>query len=423
MTDIATTASFEVEKFKQITDGAPAMLEQNETSKTAAISRANELFANIAQTGMSDAMDELLKTFISKSKTTIDAMNERRKPFTQLVDAVKKRFTTQESELKSIVETAQNHRNDYAAVKMKQREEAERQARLKYEKEQEKIRLQEKIRNYFAKCGNDRIMGAKRNALDIFNALTLENIDNTELFSEYSKELMFLHDVKYICSLFEINLVTESELLTLVNCEYKAYKVEISTVFPYEMSLYVQELRDLIPSKRAELEEAERQRVALQEAQQAEAKAQTEAEQTAARERQEAARLEQERIEAERKEREAAEASKIEAEQAAALEKSEQEAALRAQAAKVDAMMDSAQGLFPENLNVKEGYKIIVANPAAYLLIAQHWMEHEGKKTTIEKLEKVTFDRMRRYCEDYAAKNEEFIDSKMIKYEPVYKAK
>jgi len=164
MTDVVTAAHFEVEKFKEITGDAPAMFEQNEASKTSAITYANGLFENISATGMNDAMDDLLKKFIAKGKTTIDTMNERRKPFTQLVDAVKKRFTTQENELKSAIGIAEQHRNEYATAKMKEREEVGRQARLKLEKENEAIRLQQEIDVYFAQQTAEVINTGKHQA-------------------------------------------------------------------------------------------------------------------------------------------------------------------------------------------------------------------------------------------------------------------
>jgi hypothetical protein len=153
-------------------------------------------------------------------------------------------------------------------------------------------------------------------------------------------------------------------------------------------------LKDKVPSKRRELE-------AIAKADEAE-KASIAAEQSKLEEAEKASITADE--EAERKEAEAA-------------------AAVRASAQTASAIVYSSASLFAATPEVKTGYRITVSSTAAYLIIAQFWFEKEGKTLPVEKLEKVTFDRMRRFCEDYAVKNEEFIDNKMVRYEPTYKAK
>jgi len=72
---------------------------------------------------------------------------------------------------------------------------------------------------------------------------------------------------------------------------------------------------------------------------------------------------------------------------------------------------------------VKEGYSIQLKSSAGYLLLVQFWFEKEGKTLAIDKFEKMTFDRVKRFCEAYAIKNDEFLESPLLSYEPVYKAK
>jgi len=76
-----------------------------------------------------------------------------------------------------------------------------------------------------------------------------------------------------------------------------------------------------------------------------------------------------------------------------------------------------------ETPNVKEGYLITLKSTAGYLLLVQFWFEKEGKSLSADKFEKFTFDRVKRFCEAYAAKNEELIQSPLLSYEPIYKAK
>jgi hypothetical protein len=53
----------------------------------------------------------------------------------------------------------------------------------------------------------------------------------------------------------------------------------------------------------------------------------------------------------------------------------------------------------------------------------QLWFEKEGRTLAAEKIESMSLGRIKTFCEKYAAKNEDFIQSKLIEYKPVYKAK
>jgi hypothetical protein len=55
--------------------------------------------------------------------------------------------------------------------------------------------------------------------------------------------------------------------------------------------------------------------------------------------------------------------------------------------------------------------------------LTQLWFEHEGKTLPVDKFEKMTFERIKSFCEKHAAKTEELIQSKLIEYETIYKAK
>jgi hypothetical protein len=101
----------------------------------------------------------------------------------------------------------------------------------------------------------------------------------------------------------------------------------------------------------------------------------------------------------------------------------EAEAQIKASGQRAGALVDTQADLFSQAPKVKEGYSIQVLNQAAYLLLAQFWFEKEGKTLASDKFEAMTFSRIKVFCEKWAAKNEEFIESKLIKYEPIYKAK
>lgn len=397
-TDVAVqdTALLQVEQLQQIVSTAPQILQQNIESKTKAIEAGNTLIAQIHQTGMDDVIDDRTAKLITKIKGTVDIMNERRKPFTQIVDAVKKQFTTAESELKPVIEELQELRNVYATEKMKRKQEEERQAMLKLQKDKEVIEIRQNAEVTLSNFFNECILKTKQNIAKYFNELTLETIgkadnkfatSNTDFYKKYQipVELKLTLPIHYNTQ-DEVNAVI-LEVLVSSNHEQK------TTEYSKAIQATIQEYRDKLPSKQAELE--------------AIAKAGAE---------------EKERMEAEAKKRAEAEQAQLILEQQERERKAQEDAAINATAATAEEMVDANVNV-SETPKVKEGYEIKLKNNAGYLLLIQFWFEKEGKALTADKLEKYTFDRVKRFCEGYAIKNEEFIQSPLISYEPIYKAK
>lgn len=389
---VQDTALLHVNELQQIVATAPEILSANIQSKTKAIEAGRKLI-DLAKSGMNETYDEQLSVYITKVKKTIESMNERRKPFTQIVDAIKKQFTTLEGELKPVMDEAQEVRNEYATIKMKAKQEEDRLAQLKLNREKELIELRQfcevEIGDFFSRC----ISKSKAEIADYFNALTLETIDGatqvlettTPRFDSYYRlpENIETTTPRYI-SLTDANILVQEVL----SADYSLQKKE----FAFEIQGTLKEYIDKLPSKKAELE--------------AIAKAGAE---------------EKARLELQAKERQQAEQKRLAQEQEARDAKAREEAAIAATAATAGAMVDAT--VATETPNVKEAYEIKLSNNAGYLLLIQFWFEKEGKSLPTEKLEKYTLDRIKRFCEAYALKNEEFIQSPLIKYEPVYKAK
>jgi hypothetical protein len=393
MNTLPQVIPFEVESFKRITDQAPAMLELNEASKTRAIEFAGGLFASATEHGMSDALDEQLKNFVAKAKVTYKAMDERRKPFTQLVDAVKKRFTSQESDLKQVIDTAQKYRDDYATKKMNDRIEEEKKAKLKLAKEKEMIVLRQQAETQLSSWVARVIAENRQNALNLFNSLTLETIDGAVYELDGIDPIPSEDSLQPKISLSS-SVANADEISAIIESVRKGFEEPFIERHSAEILLFIRELKDKVPSKRRELE-------AIAKADEAEKAS----------------------IAAEQSKREEAEKASITADEEAERKEAEAAAAVRASAQTASAIVYSSASLFAATPDVKTGYRITVSSVAAYLIIAQFWFEKEGKKLPVEKIEKVTFERMRKFCEDYAIKNEEFIDNKMVRYEPTYKAK
>lgn len=391
---VQETALLQVEQLQQIVATAPQILAQNIESKTKAIEAGQKLI-ELAKAGMNDVYDAQLATFISKVKNTVDLMNERRKPFTQIVNAVAKQFTTLEGELKPIIDESQELRNAWATTKMLVKQEEERIAKLKLEKDKELIEIRKTTEILISGFFNECLSKTKNSIVEFFNTLTLENIDSAdEVLKTTSTKFDIRYEVPTNINLgMQIRYASEEEvngiISELLSADYSAKKRE----YTFELEGVIKEYRDKLPSKKTEL--------------QAIANANVE---------------EKMKLEAAALKRQQEEAEKLRKQQEERELKAQEEASINASAATAGAMID-ASAATSETPNVKEGYAITLKSNAGYLLLVQFWFEKEGKGLAIDKFEKITFDRMKRFCEAYAAKNEEFIQSPLIEYKPVYKAK
>lgn len=386
------TESGEFNNLPVILNSAPEILMQNQTSKSKATEAYLTIENLITYNGMSDFYDNELAKFVEKGKKTIISMNDRRKPVTQMIDLIKKEFTSLESDLKSTVDKAQSQRNAYATEKMKIKQEEDRQAALRLAKEKEIIEYRKSceiaVSSYFTECASK----IKSQFLNDFNSLTLENIDKAGFESTSSNFDTYFY--KGINLTFPDNSLLDKDTLDsirseFIDADYSAQKAQ----FKAEIQSQLRELVDKIPSKKAEL-----QTLALADA------AETERllKEKEAREKDEADRIAKE-AENKRKEAETAASVKAAGEQAAVL-------------------VDAQVGLF-EAPKVVESYEIKLTNIAGYLMLIQFWFEKEGKSLPQDKFEKFTFARAKAFCENYAKKNDEFIKNPTIVYEPKYKAK
>lgn len=386
------TESGEFNNLPVVLNSAPEILMQNQTSKSKATDAYLTIENLITDNGMSDFYDSELAKFVEKGKKTIISMNDRRKPVTQMIDLIKKEFTSLESDLKSTVDKAQSQRNAYATEKMKIKQEEDRQAALRLAKEKEIIEYRKSceiaVSSYFTECASK----IKSQFLNDFNSLTLENIDKAGFESTSSNFDTYFY--KGINLTFPDNSLLDKDTLDsirseFIDADYSAQKAQ----FKAEIQSQLRELADKIPSKKAEL-----QTLALADA------AETERllKEKEAREKDEADRIAKE-AENKRKEAETAASVKAAGEQAAVL-------------------VDAQAGLF-EAPKVVESYEIKLTNIAGYLMLVQFWFEKEGKELSQDKFEKFTFARAKAFCENYAKKNDEFIKNPTIIYEPKYKAK
>lgn len=393
-------ARIDTEQLTEIVNKAPGILKQNERSHDKALEYGKNLVEQAQESGMNDNLDELMSQFQGRVRLTLKTMNERRKPFTQITDHVKKFFTGLESDLNSqnkasIYVQIQEMRNDYATKKIEEQRRREREAQEKIKRENERIEIKKKAGIGLSELYGYHLLAAKNNLTDLFESFTLKDImkgkEKINAFSDDFTEADFARlDVgvkSWVLPEDEINMI-------IASVKSEAIFKDMQADFKRGITALKRDLIDKLPSKKAELEEMEKANEEEKKRMQEEAEAR--------------------RIAEQRKANEAAELRQREAE-----EKANVEAMGESMSSNVDAQAD----LFQEKPKVKEAYEIIVKNPAAYALIFQFWFDKEGSKLPVSKLEKYTISRMKKFCENYGLKHEEKIESKLIEYKEIFKAK
>jgi DNA repair exonuclease SbcCD ATPase subunit len=371
-------------EIQKIIGDAPATLVANTTSRDRAVQAADEMIKAHTNVGMTPELDGRMALYIDKGKKTIKAINEKRKPFTQMMDELKKKFTECENDIKTKVDEVQKLRDDYATKLMKERQEQERQAALKAAKEKEKITLTQQIKDEIAKAFYAYVAKKKEGALNYFNEITLEN------FEEHSKALTDsglsftpsqLKELKI--PTFDVSYHSDdevAEILSSIVCDDSLY-VHYNSEYGTAMSALKKDLIDRLPSKKKELE-------AL-----------------AAANEEEKKRLEEEKEKREKEEKEkaAAEAAKQTQE---ALANNSAEAAQSEAATSMTSLFAAAA---VPALAVKESVEIKINNNAAYALLFQYRFDRKGKTMDQDSIEKMTLGRIKKYCEDNIKYTGEFI--------------
>lgn len=381
----------EIVKFSEIAATVPQVLEKSKTRVLNATTAGQAVLADMAQ--MDDAKDEKANGYLVKARKTLELINTERKPVTQLLDSIKKEFTTLERELDpknadSIVAKIQQRRNEYATAKLeaqkKKEEEAKRLAAIQQEKTEVEANVEAALRNYFADYKSKRIQAM----YDVYNAMALTNFDEYEKhIKEFPEQYPQEHFDGFTTAITTIYLTKEDKVAIKAMVMEGKYQ-EFTKDFAESIRGEKLDLVSKLPAKKAELEEMAKA-TADQAKAMAEAKAKREQE-------------EKERIAKQRKDAE---------EEAAAFAKAKQAAA------KMQALFDAQQA---EKVN-RTGYEITVKHPAGFGLIFQLWYEYEGKNLAIDQMEKKSLAQMKAFCEKHAHKNDEKLESHYLSYKEIVK--
>nr|DAU55427.1 MAG TPA: hypothetical protein [Caudoviricetes sp.] len=387
-----------VEEFNQIMQSAPATLQRNQASVSACNQAGQTLLDTIeAEGGIgSDELDAKVSEYLAKTKITVENMNKRRKPLTQLLATVSKSFTSLESaiDVKSVTTIPyklQQARNKYAAKKIAEQKRREEEARRKQMLENEKAQYRSDI-SVMLDTAYAAYVEKHINALNsMFNRATLatyndvcRRISETSINFSWSA---FVENVSDNKQTFYMDAETRKAIKNEVAIQKKK---DFTERYRFEIEGTKQDLIDKLPSLRKQLEEQEELR-------------RTNAAEAA-------------RIEEERKQQEAEERKKQEEERKRREEEAKAKAAAEKSAAEVQAAFDfSAASMSPTPTKAKVKKKIQITNPQGFMQVYQIWFMREGINMSMEDLEKV-HKKMITYCEKVVNKDGEQIQSAYVKY-------
>ena len=394
-TEVATR--IDTVALSNIVQQAPAILAENTNSHDKAIEAGKRMLASAEQNGMSDDLDKLMSSFLDKLRLTHKTINERRKPFTTIVQACVKEFTTLEADIDpagkaNIFFQVQTRRNDYAAQKIAEQQKKEREAKEKLEREKELISIKSFGENSLRQAVARYTTEFKGGMLRTFEGITLGNIENAATLFAGIEQIDFRHLA--IDNTPRWIYVSDEDAKAMISQVRNSLVTELKECYKNEVVALRRELIDKLPSKKAELEAMAK-----------------------------AGEAEKARLQHEAGNRRKAEEQRMKDEAEAKAKQAAEDARIKEESEKIDATVTTQAELFTEAPKVKEGCEIVIKNVAAWQLVFMFWFEREGKTLSAEKIEKKTMLQMKSYCEKIAVTTGEEISSGLIEYKITYKAK
>ena len=319
-----------------------------------------------------------------------------------MAQAVVKAFTSLEAPFDSAAKdstytTLQIHRNVWAKKKADDQKEKERQILRNQNIAREKIDLRSTIEQLVRDAYLTKLYSFKKFGQDTFNRMTLETVEETKKALSDLK-ILYPRDKFNELSVNVTSIYLEpTELAGLIFDTRTALYDELSANFRENMEVLKTELLDQVHSKVSELNEMLK-----------------------------ADKTKREKLEKEALERQQKEQEKLQTEAAEAKQKSDQNINMNKQ-------MQTASNLFNTAAQIAEvkegttgktrtGYKINVLNVAGWGSIFMFYFEKEGMNLTVEDLGKKTMNQMKAFCEKYAHKEGEKIESAHLSYEEDLKA-
>jgi Skp family chaperone for outer membrane proteins len=349
--------------------------------------------------GLNPELDKLCNDYIVQANTRLKELTESRKPITQIMDEVKKLFTQEERRLdvkapgtKAFL--IQDERNKYARQKAEEEQRRQEEAARKAAKEKEAAELKAECDRRLSRHFSEAVTAEKNRVQALFNAITLETFEGRKAsLLGYTPAYSYEHFTAFHHALVS-RLHTPEELEQIIISVTAGRYGDFCTIYTEELGQLKQALIDRLPSKRHELEQL--------------AKADADQKQHLEEER-----LRREQEEAERLKREEEARLKREEEAIAARKSQDETLALFSDVA------EAAPSAAPET---RQGYEIVVNHQGAWVLMFQFWFQKEGIKLGLDKFGAKKLESIKTFCETYAHKQGEKIESQYLSYEPTYKA-
>lgn len=387
------------ENMKEIVMAAPGSYELNRKSRDNCVSFGQNILTAIQQQGMNDDLDKQAAVFIEKARRTVKVMNERRSPVTKLFDQVRTAFTVIENEIDpsksgTIGYQIQQLRNQYAAKKRAEEEQARREALARRQAEEAARKFRMDVEDDFKQKFQDLVNSTLNKITEVDNHLTLENYDHSLASLRLIKATAEDRVPAWIETLHTSRLIPMGVKVADVEKEIKQklckqfcdqYLSEVGDTVDYTI--------DRLPSKRANLERM----------------AQANAEEAA-------------RIKAEMEARQRAEAERMEKERAAREAEEKRKAEMERKTAEMTSLFDGQAAASTYQPKTKVTKRISLLNPEGIMPVISLWWSKEGCSLSVEELSKM-FKKQIAFCEKLANKDEIFIQNESVEYVEEVKAK
>lgn len=395
------------ENVQLIAQTAPEVYKSNTTSCQKCTDFGKKLLAQIKANGMNDELDMQCATYINKARNTVKKMNTNRSAITKLFDHIRSEFTGMENAIDpnktdSIPYQIQQARNAYAAKKREEEERKRREEMMRQQREQALVRYKAEVEDGFKRQFNVYTTNATNELTKLNSSLTLENYEaQSKIIREYPVTL----PANYIDRLKSTILIPipaeiadmRDQLPGIRSSILSKLMQQFHEQFQFEVGEYRDNILDMLPSKKAELERMQKADKEEKARMAAKLKAQEE--------------TEAKRIEKERKRKEEEEAAK---------KKMQQEAS------DVNSLFAGQAIVTPEGYRSKTSIKkrLVFHDAQGVLAAVSMWWSKEGQFMSVEELTKI-FKKQITFCEKVAndKAQPEFISSTSVSYEEEVKAK
>lgn len=385
-----------IETFKSGSD----VLANHQLITTKADAAGRSILNRIQEEGMTPEMDGLCMKFLSQCNERRKQMEEGRKPITQIMDAVKRLFTIEEAKMDPKISGAlpfliQEQRNIYARQVAEEQRQREAEARQRQEKEREAAELRAEIERRLQRHFSDALTIEKNRIQSAFNAITLENYEGRKAsLLGYSPSYSYDHFNSFNAAI-ACRLHSKEELESIIAGVTSGKYGDFTTIYNNELLQLKQSLIDRLASKKKELEDMAAADVA-----------------------------EKERLEKLRIERENAETARLKQEEEDRRRKEEEAIELKKSQESTMALFNGAVEAAPSvpAPETRSRYEIIVKHPAGWALLFEFWFRKEGVSLDLAKFPAKKLESIKTFCENYALKNGEKIESTHLQYEETFKA-